>query len=55
MLPAGAWEHFSVPVENGGSIVGFFGSTGSSYLSAIGVYIQPFCFVGLGLSIEPAH
>lgn len=36
------WERFSVPVKNNSSIVAFFVHTGSSYLSAIGVYVKPF-------------
>jgi hypothetical protein len=31
---------FSIPVQNGGQIVGFFGRS-SSLLDAIGVYIHP--------------
>jgi hypothetical protein len=38
---AGAWEKFSFAVRENHSIVGFFGGAGSSYLSAIGVYIKP--------------
>jgi hypothetical protein len=37
---AGAWEIFSFTVRKNHSIVGFFGGVGSSYLNAIGVYIN---------------
>jgi hypothetical protein len=37
---ADAWENFSFAVRKNHRIVGFFGGAGSSYLSAIGVYIN---------------
>ncbi|GJN27883.1 hypothetical protein PR202_gb15943 [Eleusine coracana subsp. coracana] len=33
---------FSVPVQNNGSIVGFFAHTGKYYVNGVGVYVKPF-------------
>lgn len=35
-------NRFSVPVQNNGSIVGFFAHTGKYYVNGVGVYVKPF-------------
>ncbi|GJN40882.1 hypothetical protein PR202_gn00192 [Eleusine coracana subsp. coracana] len=35
-------NRFSVPVQNNGSIVGFFAHTGKYYINGVGVYVKPF-------------
>ncbi|GJN27885.1 hypothetical protein PR202_gb15947 [Eleusine coracana subsp. coracana] len=45
--PYGVWKldtenKFSIPVQNNGSIVGFFAHTGKYYVNGIGVYVKPF-------------